>query len=420
MTAQLIAETVSERLVLKAYSTATYDAVSEPAPATDPAATGGQVWRHTDSFKMALAKTAYSPKEIRIDQQQPIDKLGSKSLSVSVSTLLSCLTHKTPLEAVIGGTWTVAAVTSDNTTLISVAADSTTSKFTFAGGDTIAAGFFVGDIVRFTNLSEATDNTANYVITGIGGTSNREWTVYPPPATMTADTSFTITTVGRSLIAPETAPVARKFAIEEYQSGPDIARLGTEIRFGGFDLKAAPNALATLDFTGTGRNLVLYSGVNAPFFTSPTAQTTTDVISSMDGLLLIGSVAMPVTGLSISFQRSLSAAVQIKADGLAAGVVASDNAVISGDFSLWMTDTAAEAAYLAATEFAILAYLPASNAANTPAMTFYLPRCIKTSADPASSGGSKSVACKYSAGRPSTPGIGVADTALRIVDTEVT
>lgn len=80
-----------------------------------------------------------------------------------------------------------------NTEFTSVAADSGTGKFTFAAGDPVVQGFVVGKILRFANLSEAANNAANFTITAIGGTSNREITVTPAPTTMAADSAFDVT-----------------------------------------------------------------------------------------------------------------------------------------------------------------------------------------------------------------------------------
>jgi hypothetical protein len=51
-------------------------------------------------------------------------------------------------------------------------------------------------------MSDTDNNSKNFFITGFGGTSNRDISVYPAPDTMTADTTFSLATVGKSLIVP--------------------------------------------------------------------------------------------------------------------------------------------------------------------------------------------------------------------------
>ncbi|MBY9039497.1 hypothetical protein K7461_29405, partial [Pseudomonas fluorescens] len=172
-----------------------------------------------------------------------------------------------PFGAVLRATAAV-AVTGSPTDFTSVAADNATSKFTFAAGDPVAKGFRVGSIMRFTNLSDPDNNAKNFLILAFGGTSNRQLTVFPAPDTMTADTSFTVAEVGQSVFMPSSNHVSRKFAIEHYFADIDIARLFTEVRFDGFNLNLPATGISTIDFTGMGRDMEVYSGAAAPFFTA--------------------------------------------------------------------------------------------------------------------------------------------------------
>lgn len=414
-----VAEAISERLVLKAYTDPEYDATSEPAPASDPGASDGETWRFVTS-NLSLARQSYTPNEVRPDQQQPIDKLGTRTVPVTTNHLLSCATHRTALQAVLGGTWSSAAVELDQTDLTSVAADADALTFTFGGGDPVALGLRVGDVIRFGGMSEAANNGINFLVLAFGGTSNREVTVYPAPADQGADSAFTVATAGRSLYATGVAPIRRKFAIESYTFDSDIARLFTEVRFGGFTLNLAPNQDARIDFTGLGRGRVVFDGGNAPFFSGPAAATSTEVISSMDGLLRMGGETVGVaTGLSIGFNRALSAPPQMERTGLAAGVVASANAVISGEFTVYETGRGFHDTYDAATEFQLVGYMPDSIGATAAAMCFFLPRIKIVNIADTVIDGAKALQCRYSAGRYAGSAPGVESTSLRIVDTEL-
>jgi|GEM_PF-1237477 len=415
----VIAENVAERLVLKAHSTGTYDPTTEPVPATDPAATGGQIIRFVD-HNLALTRQNYSSNEMREDQQQPIENLGTKSVPVTVNALLSCSSHKIMMEAVLRGTWSAAAVSKTETELTSVAADNATSKYTFGGGDPVSEGLKVGMIVQFSTLSEALNNATNYLILGFSGTSNRVMEVYPAPTDMTADIAFTVASVGRYLYAPSSSPVRRKFALETHNSDSDLAKLYTEIAFGGMTINAAPNQNVRLGFTGMGRNRYLYTGASAPFFTSPTAAPTTDLIASMDGLLrLNGATVGYMTGLDVSFAAQLSALAQIKSDGLAAGIVPQGNRVIGGSFTLFELDTTFHDLYDAETEFSIMAYMPATSAVDAPAVVVFLPRVKITNQTVITVDGAKALQCTFSAARYAGSAPGVESTSLFIHDTVV-
>ena len=140
---------------------------------------------------------------------------GVKRVTGSLNGELSPGTYWDFVEAALRGTGT-AAVAKSEAELTSVAADNATSKFTFGGGDPVTEGYRVGMVIRFTNLSEALNNSKNFLITGFGATSNREVTVYPAPTTMGADTAFNVTSVGKRVFTPASGHVSRKFAIEHY------------------------------------------------------------------------------------------------------------------------------------------------------------------------------------------------------------
>lgn len=414
-----LAENVSERLVIKAHSSTTYDPTTEPAPITDPGSSGGQIWRYLDC-NLSLTRDTWNSPEILQDQQQGIDNTGTKRVPVTVNTALSCASHKIAIEAVLRGTWSASVISASNSELTSAAADNATSKFTFAGGDPVSIGFRVGQIIQFLNLSDGDNNGVNYLVVAFSGASNREMTVYPAPDTMTADTSFSVTTVGRSVYAPASSPVKRKFAIERYNADSDLGKLFTEITLGGMSWAAAPNADVTVGFTGVGRNRYLYEGGSAPFFTSPSAAPTGKIISAMDGLIRSnGATIAGLTALNFDFQRQLQALAQIKRDGLTAGVVAQGNAVISGGFTAFELDHSLQMLFDNKTEFEIIAMLSETQAINSPMVTAFLPRCKITAIAPTLIDGSPAQQCTFSAGRYMGSAPGYESTSLFIHDTAV-
>lgn len=83
--------------------------------------------------------------------------------------------------------------------LTSVVFDNATSTITFGGGDPVAEGFAVNDVVQCVNV--ATNNLTLFQIRAFGGTSNRTLTVWPEPTTdAVADTAFTFRRRGRTAL----------------------------------------------------------------------------------------------------------------------------------------------------------------------------------------------------------------------------
>ncbi|MEI9804100.1 MAG: phage tail tube protein [Pseudolabrys sp.] len=418
-------ESTAERLVVKVYSSAIIDPTVEAVPASDPATTGGQVLRYV-SHSFSLAKDAYTPAEMRTDKQTPMEKHGTRRVPGTINGLLSCSTYKDLFAACLGGTWTSSLITASQTDFTSVSADNTTSKFTFGGGNPVTKGLRAGTMLQFANLSDVDNNGKTFTIVGFGGSNNRQMTVYPAPDTMTADSAFTMTAVGNSLIMPSSNHVKRKYAVEVSNSDGDISRLFTEGRFSGFDFSIAPNASATINFSGLWRNRKVYSGVTAPFFTAPTAETTTDIISSMDGLLVLNSSIVGVaTGLSVKFNRAPTAPAQLHRQGLTPGILLA-NAVVTGDFTVFLQDTTFldlfdDPTTLQATEFGLLCYLPASAAIAPDAMTMFLPRIKINSNAESIVDGAKAIQCGYAAGRylGTTASTGIESTTIQLCDTTV-
>ena len=185
-----LAEGASARLAYKAYSTGAIASNSQPVSATDPGASGGQILRRT-TCSLSLSKDTYQSEEIRTDRQIGDFRHGTKRVQGSIGGELSPGTYWDFVEAALRGTET-AAVALSNAELTSAAADNATSKFTFGGGNPVTSGLRVGMVVRFTNLSEPLNNSKNFLVTGFGGSNNRDISVYPAPTTMGADTAFNV------------------------------------------------------------------------------------------------------------------------------------------------------------------------------------------------------------------------------------
>src|SRR3990167_119724 len=133
-----VAESKTERLTYKVYSTATYDSVVEAVMATDPAATGGQILRHV-SHNLSLKRDVYRPNEKRQDIQRPMGAHGSATAPGTINGFMSPGTHADLFKYVLRSTWT-ASVALSEVELTSAAFDATASTVTYAAGDPVALG----------------------------------------------------------------------------------------------------------------------------------------------------------------------------------------------------------------------------------------------------------------------------------------
>ena len=248
-----LGEGVSCRIAYKAYSTGAIQSNVQPDSSINPGATDGQILRRTSST-LSLTKDTYQSAEVRTDRQIGDYRHGVKRVTGSLNGELSPGTYWDFVEAVLRGTGT-AAVAKSEAELTSVAADNATSKFTFGGADPVTEGYRVGMVIRFTNLSEALNNAKNFLITDFGGASNRDVSVHPAPTTMSADTAFNVTSVGKRVFTPASGHVSRKFAIEHYFADLDIYELFTECRVGGMNFNLPATGMATVEIPIMGRDM---------------------------------------------------------------------------------------------------------------------------------------------------------------------
>jgi hypothetical protein len=412
-----LAENVSARVVYKAYATGVITSNSQPVSTVDPANTGGQILRRTTAT-LNLTKDTYESAEVNGHRQVSDFRHGVKRASGSVNGELSPGTYWDLIEAATRGT-EASAVTATITDFTSVAADNATSKFTFAAGNPHTKGYRVGDVIRFTSLSDADNNSKNFVILAMGGTQNRELTVYPAPDDMTADTSFTMTSVGKSVYIPESSHVSRKFAFEVYntESGVDTYRMFTECRIGGFNLSLPSTGMSTIEIPVMGRDMETASGGSAPFFGSPTAATSTGLLAAVNGLVRVGGVNVGVvTGASVNYQMEMTGPAVVGQNFVPEIFLGRSR--VSGSLTAFFEDLTMVNYFKNETEVEVLLYLTASSSATADAMTVYMPRVKFGGADVSMDGeAGMSVTMPFTALKYATAGAGIEATTLRITDT---
>ena len=413
-----LAEGVSARIVYKPHSTGVITPSSEPVLSSDPGASGGQILRRVSST-LSLGKDTYQSAEIRGDRQIADFRHGVRRVQGNISGELSPLTYGDFFEAACRGTW-AAAVTANQTDFMSVSADNGASKFTFAGGNPVSKGFRVGHVIRFSDLSDADNNATNFVILGFGGSNSREVTVYPAPDDMTADASYSLASIGQSLIVPSSGFVSRKFLFEIWNQDTDDARLFSECRCGGFNVQLPPTGIGTVDFDFMGRNMSIVSDGSAPFFSAPAAETTTNLLASVNGLLRVaGSTVAVITGLNIQMQLNPSADAVVGSNLVPEIFLGRAN--VTGQMTAFFEDPTLIDAFINETEVQILAYLTGSNDDAAQAMTFLLPRVKLGGADLQTQGeGGQAITLPFQAMKyeTSVATAGIENSTIQICDTQ--
>jgi len=412
-----IAEGVGARVAYKAYSDGVIVPAVDPDTGTHPGASGGQILRRVSST-LKLGKDTYQSAEVRSDRQIADFRHGTRRGSGSISGELSGKTYQDLMAGAFRADWS-GALASDESDFTSAVSDNATSKFTFAGGDPVAEGYRVGDVIRFSGLAATANNAKNFMITGFGGTSNREVSVYPAPTTdNTPDTEFDVARAGRRLEMPSSGFVSRRFGVEHYFSDIDQSKLFTECRVAGMNLALPATGMATAEFPMVPRNMKVFATGSSPYFSSPAAETTTPLYTAVGGLVLVGGTQVGiVSGGSINLTLNPTSAAVWGSDLVPE--IHLGRAVVTGQLQFQLQNLDLSETFLDENEVSVLLQMTANSDASSPVMVVHLPR-IKFGDDdqPVDGEGAMSQTMPFQALKYVGSAAGVPQTTMAIVDTE--
>lgn len=301
------------------------------------------------SSTVVLSKDSFTSNEVRSDQQVFDARHGVRRVQGQIQGELSTQTYDDFVEAALRGTWaTGVSATCVSFTSVSVSG----SAFVAASGSFITTGFKVGDIVRLTGTAANTGK--NFRITALTATN---MTVTPTPSAMTAQTTGSIAVAGKKLT---NGVVTRSFTLEQHYPDPDISELFTGVRIGDMGVSLPPTGMATINFGVQGKDGQVLTSATAPYFTSPTAETTTGILAGVNGSLqLNGAASAIVTQLDFQLTNNLSSQPVVGATVVPE--IFYGRSVIQGTVSAYLSDETLVNVFLNESEVDIIAQLEASN-----------------------------------------------------------
>jgi hypothetical protein len=267
-------------------------------------ASGASIIRTAGGQGGRLSKAAIESNEVRRDGMRSRGRHGSQRTAGSYTTEYSNGNIDDIIEAVMRGTYE-AALTKTQVQLTSIVTTSTT--ITVGGGDLIALGFRVGDVIQLGGAPDAANNGINIRITGLTAT------VITTPDTLVAnatpDTTFSISRVGQKLINPGAgAMVQRYHTIEEYEIDIDRAEIFSDCVWGSLTFSMSPDSLlmANPGWVGTGQFLGDNDGVSVPYFSSP-SESVADPMSVVDAKVRVGGGdALDLTNFELTIDLGLN------------------------------------------------------------------------------------------------------------------
>jgi hypothetical protein len=274
---------------------------------TQATGAGGTVLRSAGGSGINFSKKSTPSKNIRRDGMQTRGRHGSYDVTGAWDHELTLDGLIDIAEAVVRDTWDVAALVLTEAQFTSLAIAS--NVVTFGGGNPATLGLRVGDIIRFTLLSQAADNSKNVRIVSMTPTTITVAAVDGVALTdMGADTACTITRPRKLIQFAGGSLIKRYFTIDEYDVDIDQSEVATDFVFGNFKIGFQPDGtvIASVGGVGTGQFQAL-STAASPLLTNPTEATSLG-LAVVDATLRIGGVdRVDLSSFELSADIQLSA-----------------------------------------------------------------------------------------------------------------
>jgi hypothetical protein len=261
--------------------------------------------RRSGGTGLELTKAATESNEVRSDGMRIRGRHGTQSVKGDWQAQLGIDTHTAIVEAIMRDTWDASALTLTQSDFTSLAVAS--NVITLGSGDPRTLGLRMYDVIYFTGLSSAANNSKNCRITAMTATT---FTVSPVSGTaltdMTADTTCSIVRP-KKLIQSGTT-VKRYFTVEDYFTSIDQSVTSQDFVWSSIKFGFATDGIIMADpgGIGTGQISSLSTG-SSPYFTSPT-QTTSLPLAVVDATIRVNGVdVVELTALDITLDIGATA-----------------------------------------------------------------------------------------------------------------
>lgn len=342
---------------------------AETTYGTAPGASGAQSLRRVTST-LDLTKDTYESNEIRTDQQMADFRHGVKRVTGTISGELSPKTYADFIAAALRRAFTAGVSVTGAT--ITISGTGPTYTVSRSAGSWLTDGVKKGKVGR---LTAGTFNVANLnknlLITAVTATDltvrvlNKSALVAEGPIS-----SATFAVSGKETFAPLSGHTSDSFSIEHWFSDISASELYTGCKVNQVALKLPPTGLATIDIGITGQDS---TDAASQYFTSPTAATTTGLTAAVNGVIVLGGVAVAeVTGLDLTLSSALSGDPVVGNDVVPNQFPGRIKA--NGQVTAYFKDSTYRAAFKNETEVDIMVALTTDNTASADFVAITLAR----------------------------------------------
>ena len=324
--------------------------------------------RVTSSFE--LKKDTYQSGEIRSDYQVSDFRHGVRSVVGSISGELSAKTYGNMFEALLRRDF--ATVTALTALSVTISGSGPTYTVARAAGDFLTGGVKVGDVVR---LSVGTFNAANInknlVVTAVTALN---FTCYPMNGVaMVAEgpiASGTLSWVGKKTFVPVTGHTDLSFSIEQFYATVAQSELFVGCKVNSADVELPSTGMAKASFSLLGKDVVTGT---AEYFTSPTAETTTTVVSAVSGRVFVaGAPVAIITDAKLSIVGGQTPGPALGTNSVVN--IFPGKVAVTGTLSVYFQDATYRNLFINETEASIILILADGETATADFVSFVLPR----------------------------------------------
>lgn len=350
---------------------------AQSALGTPATGSGGQVLRRKTSVAK-VSRATYTNDEIVGHQQSTGVNLGTASSDWQFDGLLSPGTYSGLLAGLIRKIFTATAAVTGLSITIAGAGPYT---LTDDAANFLTSGLKIGDVIRITagTYSNAVNRDNNCVITALSATVATVITLNS--SVLVAEgpiATSTITVVGKKALAPLTAHTDTLFTIEEWYADISKSELFPDIRIGQADIGLPASGNATVKLASQG--LGVRTKGTAQVLTTPTAATTSPVLTAVRGVLMVnGTKNQVVTGVTLTLKTTLSPEGPVVGSNYAPDM-ARGRIEVSGQFTALFDSTTISDLFAAETLTSLVAVMAADTTNNSDFVSFSM-SAIKLTGD---------------------------------------
>jgi hypothetical protein len=278
----------------------------------------------------------YSSNEINTTFQVIDTRLGVRGAEGNLKGELSPGSYAPFFGSVLAKDFT--AVTGSTGISVTIAANGLLFDVTRPSGSFLTDGIQVGNVVHLNGPGLNTANQANNAL--VISVTATDLTVK-----VLSDTPFVpegpiatvdVVPVGKVSYIPQTGHTDDSYNIEEWYSDITESAVFTGMKVGTISVALPTTGMVTTDLTFMGKGLIQNSDTSA-YFTSPTGPSTTGLLTSVQGALIInGSTAACITDANIKIERKMDAAQCVGSNYNSEIFVGKIN--VSGDVSAYFSD----------------------------------------------------------------------------------